>query len=70
MAEGRLDYLDELMWNHTASVIAKVHNLNCTKTSQLKTPMDFHPYAKAKQPPDLSQMSPEERAKIREMMRG
>jgi hypothetical protein len=36
-------------WNHTAAVLAKLHNVNCAKKSDLKTPADFHPFEKAKE---------------------
>jgi len=30
-------------WNHTCSIIAKIHNVNCTKKGDLIRPQDIHP---------------------------
>ena len=35
-------------WYHTAAIIAKVHNVNCSKKSELKKPTAFHPYMQQK----------------------
>jgi len=43
MAESRESHL----WDHTASVICKIHNVNCAKKSDLMNITDFHPYMKA-----------------------
>ena len=31
-------------WDHTAVIVAKIHNANCTKKSQLVKPATEHPY--------------------------
>jgi len=29
-------------WDHTAHLLAKIHNVNCTKSHQLRDPLFFH----------------------------
>lgn len=31
-------------WGHTSHVLAKLHNVNCTKREDLKEPWEFNPY--------------------------
>lgn len=46
MFEGRLDTVDRMAWNHTSSMIAKLHNVNCTKQKDMIQPQNVNPYAK------------------------
>jgi len=39
----------ETQWEHTAWLIAKLHNVNCTKKSDLVMPDDVNPYPKRRQ---------------------
>jgi hypothetical protein len=40
MARGR----KKDAWNHTAFLLAKIHNVNQIEESALLRPIDFHPY--------------------------
>ena len=39
---------DELEWNHTASLVAMIHNVNCSKKSDMKNPDQFNPHRMSK----------------------
>jgi len=39
MSEGH----SKAAWNHTAVICTLIHNVNCTKKSQMKKPTDFMP---------------------------
>jgi len=36
--------LRDEQWNHTAAVLAMVHNVNCIRSRDLRSADDFHPY--------------------------
>lgn len=46
MARFRIQY----DWNHTAAVIAKIHNMLRGKNSPAKSPIDFHPCPPDREP--------------------
>jgi hypothetical protein len=33
-------------WNHTSQLLAMLHNVNCTRRTDLAEPWQFHPYGK------------------------
>jgi len=39
MSEGH----SKAAWNHTAVICTMIHNVNCTKKSEMKKPTDFMP---------------------------
>jgi len=41
MAEAR----GRLEWNQTSAIVAMIHNVNCTKSHQMKNPDYFNPMA-------------------------
>lgn len=42
MSEGK----QEQAWAHTSSLMSLIHNVNCSKTSQMKKPSFFDPTSK------------------------
>lgn len=38
---------EELDWNHTSLIVAKIHNVNCVKRQDMKEADFFNPYRKA-----------------------
>ncbi len=45
MAEGRM----EQEWNKTSSLLSMIHNVNCSKKRDMRTPAMFNPYATKEQ---------------------
>lgn len=41
-------------WTQTASVLAMIHNVNCTKKSQLKGSREFDPFAPKEEAIEIS----------------
>lgn len=37
---------DSISWNHTASILSMIANVNRSSASKSYSPKDFHPYAK------------------------
>ncbi len=36
----------EAVWDHTALVASMIHNVNCTKANQQRSPLHWHPFRK------------------------
>lgn len=41
-------------WDHTANVLAMLHNVNCMDASSRITPLDAHPYRRKAQSEDTA----------------
>ena len=40
MSKGK----SQTQWSHTSAVIAKIHNVNCSKQSEMKSAKNFNPH--------------------------
>lgn len=49
MAEAASESQDRLLWRHTDALMVIIHNVNCTKQSDMKPPGYFNPYEDEKQ---------------------
>jgi len=52
-------------WDHTAKIVAKVHNVNCTKKSDQVDPAELNPYRNTKA--EAEELTPEVKAELRQM---
>lgn len=43
---------DSISWNHTASILSMIANVNRSSNSRSYKPEDFHPYAKENKKPE------------------
>lgn len=48
-------------WNHTANLLAKIHNVNCVDEDSLTLPIDFHPYYSEEEVIEAKEAAEEER---------
>ena len=73
MTLRELVWMAEGAWDHTAAVLAMLHNVNVAKDCDLKPPEHFHPFrqlSKHRPPPRTQQQIEEDRALMRRAFPG
>ena len=66
MFDGKAEMLDRMAWNHTAAILTKIHNVNCTKQSEMQKVRDNNPYATQDRLADAMPLDEDARALMRE----